>query len=108
MASDGSPTALIERNSVHANGFRKKNSFGGASMWDAQNAVFRDNSFGSTTVAGVSYGKNAGKRARAILFFDSGNRTDLYNGDAVGNSLGGEDIEGCNKPDAIVYCSSND
>jgi hypothetical protein len=76
-------------------------------MWDAQNAVFRDNSFGPTTIAGVSYPANAGANGRAILFFDSGRRTDLYNGVAVDNSLGGEAIVGCELPDAVVYCSDN-
>ena len=98
-------TALIERNEIHANGWQSNKAFGGASMWDAQNATFRANSFGAKTVGGVSYAANTGQQA--ILFFDSQNRTDLYNGDAVGNSLGGETIEGCEKPDNIVYCSDN-
>ena len=100
------PTALIEYNEIHANGFQGS-SFGGASMWDAQNATFRNNFFGPKTIGGVSYATNNNKRA--ILFQDSGraDRTDLWNGDAVGNSLGGEAITNCGKPDNVVYCANN-
>ena len=40
---------------------------------------------------------------------DSGraSRTDLWNGSAVGNSLGGEAIVDCEKPDNVVYCANN-
>ena len=96
------PTALIEYNEIHANGY------GGASMYDAQNATFRNNVFGPKTIAGVSYGANT---RRAIYFGDSESkgreRTDLWNGDAVGNTRGGETIEGCAKPDNVVYCANN-
>ncbi len=44
---------------------------------------------------------------RAILFYDTGRRTDLWNGDAVGNTLRGERIDGCDKPDSVVYCANN-
>ena len=95
------PTALIEYNEIHANGY------GGASMYDAQNATFRNNVFGPKTIAGVSYAANSDKLA--IRFKDLGraDRTDLWNGDAVGNSMGGEAIIGCGKPDNIVYCANN-
>jgi hypothetical protein len=55
----------------------------------------------------VSYGVNINRQA--ILFYDTGmtNRTDLWNGDAVGNSMGGEAIIGCGKPDNVVYCANN-
>lgn len=101
------PTALIEDNEIHANGYEGAASYGGASMRDAQNATFRNNSFGPETIAGESYGINV--KGRAIYFGDSGrsSRTDLWNGDAVGNSLGGEAIIGCEKPDAVVYCANN-
>jgi hypothetical protein len=100
------PTALIENNEIHANGY-KGSTFGGASMYDAQNATFRSNFFGPKTIAGVSYSANNNKRA--ILFQDSGkaSRTDLWNGDAVGNTLGGEVIINCGKPDNVVYCANN-
>ncbi len=65
------PTALIENNSIHANGYKGTN-FGGASMWDAQNTTFRNNVFGPKTVAGVSYRANMNKRA--ILFVRLGTR----------------------------------
>ncbi len=45
-----SPSALIERNEIHANGY--KGNYGGASMYDAQNAIFRNNSFGRREIAG--------------------------------------------------------
>jgi hypothetical protein len=100
------PTALIEYNEIHANGY-KDSGYGGASMYDAQNATFRNNVFGPKTIAGVSYAANSDKLA--IRFKDSGraDRTDLWNGDAVGNSMGGEAIIGCGKPDNVVYCANN-
>jgi hypothetical protein len=110
IVSDGvhsaQPTALIEYNEIHANGY-KGSAFGGASMYDAQNTTFRNNVFGPKTIAGVSYGVNINRQA--ILFYDTGrtNRTDLWNGDAVGNTLGGETIIGCGKPDNVVYCANN-
>ena len=109
VVSDGvhrsQPTALIEDNQIHGNGYQ--DSGGGASMSDAQNATFRNNSFGPKTIAGVSYRMNFNKLA--IRFRDSGKatRTDLWNGDAVGNSLGGEAILGCGNPDKVVYCANN-
>jgi hypothetical protein len=100
------PSALIEDNQVHGNGY-KGSSLGGVSMYDAQNATFRNNFFGPKTINGVSYRVNNNRRA--IVFVDSGRatRTDLWNGDAVGNSLGGETIVGCGMPDNVVYCANN-
>jgi hypothetical protein len=76
-------------------------------MHDAQNATFRNNAFGPKTIAGVSYAANAARRA--IRFSDSGrrSRTDLWNGSATGNSLGGESVIGCGMPDSRVYCGDN-
>jgi hypothetical protein len=101
------PTALIEGNEIHANGYLDNANYGGASMRDAQNATFRNNAFGPKAISGVSYGANA--RQQAIVLSDSGksNRTDLWNGDAVGNTMGGETIRGCEKPDNVVYCANN-
>ncbi len=98
------PTALIEYNEIHGNGYQGR--YGGANMFDAQNGVIRNNVFGAKTIAGVSYRAN---NKRAILFGDSGkaSRTDLWNGDAVGNTLGGESIVNCEKPDSVVYCANN-
>jgi hypothetical protein len=100
-----SSNALVEANEIHANGY--KGDYGGASVYDAQNGTFRNNSFGAKTIAGVSYGANNNKRA--IYFGDSGraDRTDLWNADAVGNSLGGHKIDGCSRLDTIVRCLSN-
>jgi hypothetical protein len=99
------PTALIENNEIHGNGYNK-GSYGGASMEDAQNATFAYNAFGPKTIAGVSYRAN---NKRAIYFGDSGraDRTDLWNGVAVGNTLGGESIDGCQKPDDVIFCLGN-
>jgi hypothetical protein len=101
------PTTLVENNEIHANGY--KGPFGGISMWNAQNGTFRNNVFGPKTIAGVSYRANNHATYGAILFWESGrkDRTDLWNGDAVGNTLGGERILGCEKPDNVVYCSNN-
>ena len=100
------PSALIEDNRVHGNGY-KSSSLGGISMYDAQNSTFRNNFFGATTINGVSYRVNVNRRA--LVFVDSGRatRTDLWNGDAVGNSLGGEATIGCGMPDNVVYCANN-
>ena len=97
----------IEDNEIQANGYADNASYGGASMRDAQNAIFRNNSFGPKTIAGVGYGANV--KWHAIYFGDSGraSRTDLWNGSAVGNSLGGEAIVGCEKPDKVVYCAND-
>lgn len=101
------PTALVEGNEIHANGYLDNANYGGASMRDAQNATFRNNAFGPKAIAGVNYGANA--RQQAIVLSDSGksSRTDLWNGDATGNSLGGETIRGCEKSDNIVDCANN-
>jgi hypothetical protein len=101
------PTALVERNEIHGNGYQDREAFGGASMWDAQHATFRDNVFGAATIAGVSYRGNAG--GLALLFRDSPrlDRTDLWAGVAVGNVLRGEWISGCGLPDDVVWCSAN-
>jgi hypothetical protein len=101
------PSALVEDNAVHGNGYRQRGGFGGASMHDAQNATFRNNTFGPKSVAGVSYRANAGRVA--VRFSDSGrrSRTDLWNGSAKGNFLGGESVDGCEKPDRVVSCEGN-
>jgi hypothetical protein len=74
-------------------------------MWDAQNATFRHNSFGARKIKGIRY--RADSRHLAIRFFDSGRRTDLWNGVAVSNLLHGESISGCPLADSIVRCASN-
>jgi len=71
---------------------------------DAQDALIRGNTFGSTTIAGVSYASNSGGAIRAS---DSGrsDRPDLANIEITGNTLNGETITGCELPDEIVDCS---
>ena len=99
------PMAFIVANEIHGNGY--KGSYGGISMHDAQNGTFRNNVFGARTIAGVRYAPNAGRSA--IVFSDSGrrDRTDLWNGAAAYNSLRGEAIEGCRRPDRVVTCKGN-
>jgi hypothetical protein len=94
-----SSSALVEDNYVTAN------RIGAAQMLDAQNATFRNNSFGPQTVAGVAYAAD-GNSGLAIVFKDSGRatRTDLWNGDAAGNILHGDAIKGCELPDNVVHC----
>jgi hypothetical protein len=99
------PTALIEDNQIHGNGYQ--DSGAGASMSDAQNATFRNNFFGPKTIAGVSYAANFNKRAIRFKDSEMADRTDLWNGDAVSNSLGREAILGCGKPDKVVNCTNN-
>jgi hypothetical protein len=100
------PTALIENNEVHGNGYHGP-YWAGISMHDAQNGTLRNNYFGPKTIGGVSYRANS--NSIAIIFTDSGkaSRTDLWNGDAVGNILGGERINNCGAPDNVVYCANN-
>lgn len=99
------PTALVAENEIHGNG--RNDKYGGASAHDSQNATFLNNVFGPKMVAGVSYSANAGRRA--ISLSDSGrrDRTDLWNANVRGNSLGGEATSGCEKPDRIVSCVGN-
>ena len=100
------PTALIENNEVHGNGYHGP-YWAGISMHDSQNGTIRNNFFGPKTIGGVSYRVNS--NSIAIIFTDSGkaSRTDLWNGDAVGNILGGEAINNCGSPDNVVYCANN-
>jgi hypothetical protein len=94
--------ALIEDNEVHGNG--RLNNRIGIHARDAQDALIRGNTFGSKTIAGVSYASNSGGAIRAS---DSGrsDRPDLANIEITGNTLNGETIKGCELPDEIVNCS---
>jgi hypothetical protein len=87
------------------------NDFGGASMHDAQNGTFRNLLIGPVTLGSKTYSHNgsATTRGKALQFSDSGKstRTDLWNGEAYGNRLGGEYIQGCEKPDEVVDCHDN-
>ena len=97
--------ALIENNEVHGNSTGDKGGLGGIDIRDAQDALVRNNVFGETTIAGVSYPTNDAKLA--IRASDSGrsDRPDLRNIDIVDNTLNGETIEGCELPDDISACS---
>src|SRR5918999_1535253 len=95
--------ALIENNEVHSNS--PDANRGGISVRDAENATIQANTFGSATIASVSYGPNSG--GIAIIASDSGQagRPNLFNIDILNNTLNGETIKGCELPDEIVYCS---
>ncbi len=104
---DPAVTALVENNEIHGNG--ASGGYGGATMLDAQNATFRGNDFGAATIAGVRYPPNSGGKAIEFAWTDQSDRTDLWNGKAYRNRLGGENISGCNighDPD-IVECHDN-
>jgi hypothetical protein len=94
------PSALIENNEIHANGY------GGTAMQDAQNGVFRYNDFGPAIIDWVFYPHN-GAGAKAMQFSDGNKTTSLYNAEAYGNTLGGEYIQGCTMPDTVVDCANN-
>ena len=94
------PSALVENNEIHANGY------GGTAMQDAQNGVFRYNDFGPAIIDGAFYPHN-GAGAKAMQFSDGNKTTSLYNAKAYGNTLGGEYIQGCSMPDHIVDCANN-
>jgi hypothetical protein len=94
------PSALIENNEIHANGY------GGTSMHDAQNGVFRYNDFGLAIIDWVFYPHN-GAGAKAMQFSEGDKTTSLYNAKAYGNTLGGEYIQGCSMPENVVYCANN-
>jgi hypothetical protein len=93
--------ALIENNEVHGNGWESTRA--GIGARDSQHALIRNNVFGATTIAGVSYGKNVGGAIRAS---DSGrsDRPDLLDIGITNNTLNGEVIKGCELPDSLVYC----
>jgi hypothetical protein len=95
--------ALIENNEVHGNSTGAVR--GGVSLHDAQNALVRNNVFGATIIADVTYLPNT--EGVAIRATDSGrsDRPDLSNVDIVANVLNGEVIKGCDSPDEIVYCA---
>jgi hypothetical protein len=95
------PSALVENNEIPANGY------GGTSMQDAQNGVFRYNDFGLAIIDGAFYPHN-GAGAKAMQFSEGNKTTSLYNAKAYGNTLGGEYIQGCSMPDHIVDCANND
>jgi hypothetical protein len=94
--------ALIENNEIHANSSGALR--GGVSLHDAQNALVRNNVFGTATIADVVYLHNS--EGLAIRATDSGrpDRPDLWNVDIIDNVLNGEVIMGCEMPDEIAYC----
>ena len=94
--------ALFENNEIHGNGVVERR--GGIDIRDSQNATVRNNIFGPTTIAGVSYPANGdliGVRAT-----DSGrsDRVNLSNIDVLNNDMNGERIITCGGP---VVCSGN-
>ena len=95
------PSALVENNEIHANGY------GGTAMQDAQNGVFRYNDFGPAIIDWVFYAHN-GVGAKAMQFTEGKKTTSLYDAEAYGNTLGGEYIQGCSMPDNVVDCANND
>jgi hypothetical protein len=92
------PTFRAEGNRIAAN------KGGGASHADAQNGEWVGNIFGPQTIASIAYPANGNNRA--IAFIDSGrsDRTDLWNADAYSNTLKGETLSGCGRPDTVVDC----
>ena len=109
------PTALIVGNEVHGNSYNENR--GAISAVDAQNALIRNNIFGTKTIEGVvgtntidsvTYGPNAFKPG-AVKARDSGktSRTDLWNIDIQNNTLNGEELRGCELPDVVVDCQGN-
>ena len=82
------------------------NGYGGTAMQDAQNGVFRYNTFGQATIDGVFYPHN-GSGPKAMQFSEGNKTTSLYNAEAYGNTLGGEYIQGYAMPDHVVYCANN-
>ena len=87
--------AIIENNELHGNG--QDATRGAIDIRDAQDALVRNNYFGT----------NSG--APAIRATDSGrsDRPDLDNIDIVNNILNREQVKGCELPDNIVFCSGN-
>jgi hypothetical protein len=87
--------AIIENNELYGNG--TDTTRGAIDIRDAQDALVRNNYFGT----------NSG--APAIRATDSGrsDRPDLDNIDIVNNILNREQLKGCELPDNIVFCSGN-
>ena len=105
--SDTLPTALVEDNYLGANGR------GGGAQEAAQNGLWRNNTFGGFTLAGVTYGHNGAQTGladglpRAAQASNSAKTTDLWNVQFRNNILNGEAIAGCSQPDEIVLCEGN-
>jgi hypothetical protein len=87
--------AIIENNELYGNG--TDTTRGAIDIRDAQDALVRNNYFGT----------NSG--APAIRATDSGrsDRPDLDNIDIVNNILNREQLKGCELPDNIVFCLGN-
>ena len=95
--------ALIYLNNIHGNGRAKSRA--GVGIRDAQDAVVRDNLFGSAIIQGISYPKNY----RAWSATDSGraDRPNLFNIQILNNARRGDTEKGCDEPDSIVLCANN-
>ena len=95
--------ALIYLNNIHGNG--RANSRAGVGIRDAQDAVVRDNLFGSAIIAGITYPKNY----RAWSATDSGrsDRPNLAGIQILENARRGDAEKGCDEPDHLVLCANN-
>jgi hypothetical protein len=107
VGSDTLPTALVEDNYLAAN------ARGGGAQEAAQNGLWRENTFGGFTLAGVTYAHNGAETGladglpRAAQAYNSVKTTDLWNAQFRNNFLNGEAIAGCSQPDEIVLCEGN-
>jgi hypothetical protein len=88
---------LVEDNRVAGNGY------GALIQQAAQQGLWRNNTLGSQTVAGVSYAGNG----IGIVGSDSEKSTDLWDADFYDNDLNGDGVQGCQLPDAQVDCRGN-
>jgi len=91
------PNVLVEYNRVAGNGY------GALIQQAAQQGLWRNNTLGSQTVAGVSYAGNG----LGIVGSDSKQSTDLWDADFYNNILNGDGVQGCQLPDAQVDCRGN-
>jgi hypothetical protein len=91
------PNVLVEDNRVAGNGY------GALIQQAAQQGLWRNNTLGSQTVAGVSYAGNG----LGIVGSDSKQSTELWDADFYNNVLNGDGVQGCQLPDAQVDCRGN-
>jgi hypothetical protein len=109
-------TALIENNQVYGNSALAPDPRP-ISVRNSQNAVIRNNIFGTATINGVTYRHNGDNVAIRADDNARSDRTDLWNVDIIGNDLNGERIvvgarEGetlaCGAlPAQVVSCANN-
>jgi hypothetical protein len=96
-------TALIENNQVYGNSALAPDPRP-ISVRNSQNAVIRNNIFGTATINGVTYRHNGDNVAIRADDNARSDRTDLWNVDIIGNKLNGERIVLSMRDGQVLAC----